>query len=89
MWDGLQKNARGYAIIIVRSLPEGRRGPAGGAMAAVLLAAYPEVFAAGAVVAGLPVSSASGVGSAVARMAEAGADLDGSRKTLRALITRQ
>ncbi len=50
---------------------------AGGAMAAAVLAAYPEVFAAGAVVAGLPVGSANGVRAAMARLAEAGADLDG------------
>lgn len=50
---------------------------AGGAMAAALLAAYPDVFAAGAVVAGLPVGSASDVRSAMARMSAAGADLDG------------
>jgi len=45
---------------------------AGGAMAAALLAAYPDVFAAGAVVAGLPVGAASGTASALARMAQAG-----------------
>ncbi len=50
---------------------------AGGAMAAALLAAYPDVFAAGAVVAGLPVGSASDMRSAMARMNIAGADLDG------------
>ena len=50
---------------------------AGGAMAAAVLAAYPDVFAAGAVVAGLPVGSASDVRSAMARMSAAGADLDG------------
>lgn len=47
---------------------------AGGAMAAALLAAYPDVFAAGASVAGLPVGAASGVASALARMARAGPD---------------
>ena len=57
---------------------------AGGAMAAALLAAYPEVFAAGAVVAGLPVGSASDVRSAMARMATAGADLDGAGWAARA-----
>jgi poly(hydroxyalkanoate) depolymerase family esterase len=45
---------------------------AGGAMAAALLAAYPDVFAAGAVVAGLPVGSASWVTQALMRMAHAG-----------------
>jgi poly(hydroxyalkanoate) depolymerase family esterase len=45
---------------------------AGGAMAAALLAAYPDVFAAGAVVAGVPVGAASGVSEALVRMAEAG-----------------
>jgi poly(hydroxyalkanoate) depolymerase family esterase len=45
---------------------------AGGAMAAALLAAYPDVFAAGASIAGLPVGAASGAASALARMAQAG-----------------
>ena len=45
---------------------------AGGAMAAALLAAYPEVFAAGAVVAGLPVGAASGTAQALMRMVHAG-----------------
>jgi poly(hydroxyalkanoate) depolymerase family esterase len=45
---------------------------AGGAMAAALLAAYPDVFAAGAVVAGLPVRAASGMTQALLRMAHAG-----------------
>jgi poly(hydroxyalkanoate) depolymerase family esterase len=45
---------------------------AGGAMAAALLAAYPDVFAAGAVVAGLPVGAASSTSEALRRMAEAG-----------------
>jgi poly(hydroxyalkanoate) depolymerase family esterase len=45
---------------------------AGGAMTAALLAAYPDVFAAGAVVAGLPVGAASSTAEALARMAEAG-----------------
>jgi poly(hydroxyalkanoate) depolymerase family esterase len=52
---------------------------AGAAMAAALLAAYPDVFAGGAVVAGLPVGVASDVGSALARMRNAGPD---SRETL-------
>jgi poly(hydroxyalkanoate) depolymerase family esterase len=50
---------------------------AGGAMAAALLAAYPDIFAAGAVVAGMPVGCASDVASAMSRMARAGDDLDG------------
>jgi poly(hydroxyalkanoate) depolymerase family esterase len=45
---------------------------AGGAMAAAMLASYPEVFAAGAVVAGLPVGAASGPAQALTRMAQAG-----------------
>lgn len=48
---------------------------AGGAMTACLLASYPGVFAAGAVVAGLPAGSASGVVGAMTRMAGHGADL--------------
>lgn len=42
---------------------------AGGAMAAALLAAYPDLFAAGAVCAGLPVGSAQSAIQALARMA--------------------
>ena len=45
---------------------------AGGAMTAAMLAAYPDVFAAGAVVAGLPVGAATNTTEALARMAEAG-----------------
>ena len=45
---------------------------AGGATAAALLAAYPDVFASGAVVAGLPVGAATGTAQALARMADAG-----------------
>jgi len=41
---------------------------AGGAMAASLMASYPEVFAAGAVVAGLPAGAAGGVGEAFEAM---------------------
>jgi poly(hydroxyalkanoate) depolymerase family esterase len=44
---------------------------AGGAMAASLLAGYPEVFAAGAVVAGLPVGCATNASQALSRMARA------------------
>ena len=57
---------------------------AGGAMAAALLAAYPEVFAAGAVVAGMPVGSARDVASAMSRMARAGSDLDAAAWAARA-----
>jgi poly(hydroxyalkanoate) depolymerase family esterase len=45
---------------------------AGGAMAAALLAAYPDVFAAGASVAGLPVGAARSGLQAIMRMASAG-----------------
>lgn len=45
---------------------------AGGAMTAALLAAYPDVFAGGAVVAGLPVGAAGNISEALRRMAEAG-----------------
>lgn len=41
---------------------------AGGAMADVMLAAYPEVFAAGAIIAGLPYGTATSVGEAFERM---------------------
>jgi poly(hydroxyalkanoate) depolymerase family esterase len=47
---------------------------AGGAMAVAMLAAYPDVFAAGASIAGLPLGAASGAASALARMAQAGPD---------------
>jgi poly(hydroxyalkanoate) depolymerase family esterase len=47
---------------------------AGGAMTAAMLAAYPDVFAGGAVVAGLPVGAAGSVTEALRRMAEAGPD---------------
>jgi poly(hydroxyalkanoate) depolymerase family esterase len=47
---------------------------AGGAMAVAMLAAYPDVFAAGASIAGLPVGSANGAASALAHMAQAGPD---------------
>lgn len=46
---------------------------AGGAMAAAVLAAYPELFAAGASVAGLPVGAATSGMQAILRMASAGA----------------
>ena len=41
---------------------------AGGAMAAVMLAAYPELFAGGAIIGGLPYGTASGVVQALDRM---------------------
>jgi poly(hydroxyalkanoate) depolymerase family esterase len=47
---------------------------AGGAMAAAMLAAYPDLFAAGASVAGLPVGAARSTMQAIARMAAAGPD---------------
>jgi poly(hydroxyalkanoate) depolymerase family esterase len=47
---------------------------AGGAMAAALLAAYPDLFAAGASVAGLPVGAARSGMQAILRMAAAGPD---------------
>jgi poly(hydroxyalkanoate) depolymerase family esterase len=49
---------------------------AGGAMAAAMLAAYPELFAAGASVAGLPVGTAQSGMQAILRMASAGPDRD-------------
>jgi poly(hydroxyalkanoate) depolymerase family esterase len=45
---------------------------AGGAMAAAMLAAYPDVFAAGASIAGLPVGAARSSTQALMRMASAG-----------------
>jgi poly(hydroxyalkanoate) depolymerase family esterase len=47
---------------------------AGAAMAAALLAAYPDLFAAGAAVAGLPVGAARSGMQAILRMASAGPD---------------
>ncbi len=58
---------------------------AGGAMAAAMLAAYPETFAAGAVIAGLPVGTASNVQQALATMRNATA-LSGP--DLKSLVTR-
>jgi poly(hydroxyalkanoate) depolymerase family esterase len=49
---------------------------AGGAMTAALLAAYPDLFAAGAVVAGLPVGSASNIVNALSRMSGRGGEHD-------------
>lgn len=48
---------------------------AGGAMAAAMLATYPDVFSGGAVVAGLPFGSAAGAGQGLIRMAQPGPDL--------------
>jgi poly(hydroxyalkanoate) depolymerase family esterase len=45
---------------------------AGGAMTSVMLATYPEVFAGGAIIAGLPYATASGVPQALERMNGAG-----------------
>jgi poly(hydroxyalkanoate) depolymerase family esterase len=50
---------------------------AGGSMAAALLASYPDVFAGGAVIAGLPVGCANDMGQAFARMSHAGPNLSG------------
>jgi poly(hydroxyalkanoate) depolymerase family esterase len=47
---------------------------AGGAMAAAMLAAYPDLFAAGASIAGLPVGAARSGMQAILRMASAGPD---------------
>lgn len=51
---------------------------AGGAMTAAMLAAYPDVFAAGAVIAGLPFGAATSVPEALDRM-RAGPDLPGAQ----------
>lgn len=45
---------------------------AGGAMTSIMLAVYPEVFAGGAVIAGLPFGAVASVGDAFARMAGQG-----------------
>lgn len=47
---------------------------AGGAMTAVMLATYPELFAAGAIIGGLPYGCASGVPEALAQMRGQGGD---------------
>lgn len=57
---------------------------AGGAMAAALLAAYPDLFAAGAVCAGLPVGSAQSAIQALARMAHGPPDCDADEWIARA-----
>ena len=51
---------------------------AGGAMAAVMLAAYPDVFAGGAIIAGLPFATANNVPQALERMR--GQELPGAKK---------
>ncbi len=57
---------------------------AGGAMAAAMMAAYPETFAAGAVIAGLPYASANSVPEAFDRMrGEGGASEHELQRTLR------
>jgi poly(3-hydroxybutyrate) depolymerase len=48
---------------------------AGAAMTACLLASYPDLFAGGAIVAGLPAGAASGVVGAMTRMSGHGAEL--------------
>lgn len=50
---------------------------AGAAMAACLLAAYPDVYAAGAIVAGLPAGAATNVINAMSRMSGRGGDRSG------------
>lgn len=50
---------------------------AGGAMTAVMLAAYPDVFSAGAIIAGLPCGAATSVGQAFDAMANPPARADG------------
>jgi poly(hydroxyalkanoate) depolymerase family esterase len=61
---------------------------AGGAMAAVMLAAYPEVFAGGAVIAGLPFGTARSVPQAFDRMrAHGGAGPDALAERVRSAST--
>ena len=57
---------------------------AGGAMTACLLASYPELFAAGAVVAGLPAGAARNVMGAMSRMSGRGQHLTPAEWTARA-----
>lgn len=54
---------------------------AGGAMAAVMLATYPELFAGGAIIGGLPYACASGVPEALARMRGQGGGNDADLAT--------
>lgn len=58
---------------------------AGGAMAAAMLATYPDVFAAGAVIAGVPYGCANGVAEAFGCMAGRGS---GNRRALAASVRR-
>ncbi|MBZ9648488.1 PHB depolymerase family esterase [Sphingobium sp. 3R8] len=55
---------------------------AGGAMASIMLAAYPEVFAGGAIIAGLPFGAAHSISDAFARMRGAGYPADARLATL-------
>lgn len=55
---------------------------AGGAMASIMLAAYPEIFAGGAIIAGLPFGAAHSIPDAFARMRGAGYPADASLTTL-------
>lgn len=55
---------------------------AGGAMASIMLASYPEIFAGGAIIAGLPHGSAASVGDAFARMRGEGYPSDARLTTL-------
>ncbi|WP_375429525.1 alpha/beta hydrolase family esterase [uncultured Sphingomonas sp.] len=57
---------------------------AGGAMTAVMLATYPELFAGGAIIAGLPYGCASGVPEALARMRTPGGSADALAGAVRA-----
>jgi poly(hydroxyalkanoate) depolymerase family esterase len=59
---------------------------AGGAMTACVLAAYPDLFAAGAVVAGLPAGSASNMVGAMTRMAGRGSPLASAEWASRARV---
>lgn len=79
--SGEMLSIRQMVAVAKRSFTGGKRRTfvvglsAGGSMAAACLAAYPEMFAAGAVIAGLPVGAASNLPSAMGRMAHAGSDL--------------
>jgi poly(hydroxyalkanoate) depolymerase family esterase len=82
-WFQLADTGRGYGeaasihAMIVHALAEGGLDPArvyvtglsaGGAMTSALLACYPETFAGGAIIAGLPFGAAAGVQDAFAAM---------------------
>ncbi|MDR3534970.1 MAG: PHB depolymerase family esterase [Acetobacteraceae bacterium] len=64
--DAVERHSSDPARVFVVGLS------AGGAMAAAVAAAYPDLFAAGAAVAGLPVGAAGSTVQALARMAQAG-----------------